>query len=279
MPKVSHQNRPTKGKSGKETILESYRGVKIGSTKTESIGFPPDWLASMDFDDIAHKYDAWFATPLGAAVDRWEKTVTWSLAKPKVGEKVLDIGTGTANYLIELAEMGLDCTGLDIGFKMLVRAREKSLRKRLGLKLVAAHSEHLPFPDGCFDLVLSITAFEFFQDPARSVKEMTRVCRPGGRIVVGVLNKWSVWAARRRLLSWFRETIFTRCRFYSCLEMKALFGPMQWATAAFAPPGLPSRLVPLFDRLEPFFRKGAKPFGAYLVVRKEVTPAPYRQSS
>lgn len=224
----------------------------------------------MDFDRIADKYDSWFATPLGAAIDRWEKDVTWRLARPRPGEKVLDIGTGTANYLIDLAQRGLDCTGLDIGFHMLSRARAKCRALGLDLKLVAADSERLPYPRQSFDLVVSVTAFEFFTDPVRSVEEMVRVCRPGGRIVVGVLNKWSVWAARRRVLSWFRETIFAECRFYSYPEMRRLFGPVDWATAVFAPPGLPARLIPFFERLEPVFRTWARPFGAYLVVCKHV---------
>ncbi len=222
----------------------------------------------MDFDDIAHRYDAWFQTPLGAAIDRWEKEVTWRLAMPKSGQKVLDIGTGTANYLFELAGMGLDCTGLDIGINMLLRAGRKAQDRSLHLKLVNGRSEELPFPDCYFDLVLSVTAFEFFSDPDLSVREMIRVIRPGGRIVVGVLNKWSVWAIRRRILSWFRESIFTHCRFYSFPEMLRLFGSVQWTTAAFAPPGLPPALIPLFNRMEPVLRKWAKPFGAYLVVCK-----------
>ena len=45
----------------------------------------------MDLVDIVDKYDAWFTTPLGHHVDWWEKQITWRLAKPKPGEKVLDI--------------------------------------------------------------------------------------------------------------------------------------------------------------------------------------------
>ena len=149
---------------------------------------------------------------------------------------------------------------------------KKALERGIKLKLVTASGEALPFPDGLFDLVLSVTAFEFFENPVLAVQEMTRVCRPGGRIVVSVLNKWSIWAARRRLLSWFRDSIFTYCRFYSYREMLHLFGPAAWTTSVFAPPGIPDRLIPCFSRLEPLLRKWAKPFGAYLVICKRQKP-------
>lgn len=224
----------------------------------------------MQFDEMVDKYDAWFRTPMGAHVDRLEKDITWRVARPKPGEKVLDIGTGTANYLLELARRGLDCTGLDVGPKMLDRARQKAEAEGLSLKLTRASGEALPFPDKSFDLVLSVTAFEFFSRPAQAAREMVRVCRPGGRIVVSVLNRWSPWALRRRIITSFNETIFTHCRFYVHHELRTLFGPVEWGTSVFAPPGLPSTLIPLFEKLEPYLQKWAKPFGAYLVVRKDV---------
>lgn len=223
----------------------------------------------MDFDRIADEYDAWFTTPLGAAIDRWEKGITWRLAKPLAGEKVLDIGTGTANYLLDLARRGLNCTGLDTGPGMLLRARGKAAGQGLDIKLIVAAGEALPFQEGVFDLVLSITAFEFFSDPRGAIAEMCRVCRPGGRIVVAVLNKWSIWAVRRRILTWFKESVFTHCRFYSYPEMRRLFGPVRWGTAAFAPPGTPAFFIPWFDRIEPILQRLAKPFGAYLVVARK----------
>ena len=103
-----------------------------------------------------------------------------------------------------------------------------------------------------------------------AAREMVRVCRPGGRIVLSVLNKWSLWALRRRLIASFRESIFTHCRFYATYELEELFGPVQWATSVFAPPGLPETLIPLFDKLELCLQKWTKPFGAYLVIRKDV---------
>jgi ubiquinone/menaquinone biosynthesis C-methylase UbiE len=228
----------------------------------------------MDFDDVATRYDAWFTSPLGRSIDRWEKALTWKLARPLAGERVLDIGTGTANYLLELARLGLECTGLDVNRSMLLRAAGKALRMGLNVRLVAAEGSALPFPDGHFDLVLSVTAFEFFPDPALAASEMMRVCRPGGRIVVGILNKWSTWSVRRRVISWFKETIFARCRFYSYPEMTKLFGTLDWGTSAFAPPGLPNRLIPFFDRIEPRLQRIAKPFGAYLVIRTRVPGSP-----
>ncbi|MBW1977531.1 MAG: class I SAM-dependent methyltransferase [Deltaproteobacteria bacterium] len=224
----------------------------------------------MDFNNIAHKYDSWFLTPLGSYVDRHEKEITWRLAKPRAGEKVLDIGTGTANYLLELARMGLDCTGLEVSRKMISRALEKSESQGLNLKLVHAVSEAIPFRPNHFDLVISVTAFEFFSSPEKAISEMTTVCKPGGRIVIGILNKWSLWAIRRRIITWFKETIFTHCRFYSYREMKRLTGATYWGTAVFAPPWLPKFMLPVFEFLEPYLQKAAKPFGAYLVVCKKL---------
>jgi ubiquinone/menaquinone biosynthesis C-methylase UbiE len=225
----------------------------------------------MDFDDIAAQYDGWFTTPLGAQVDQWEKEITWRFTKPRPGERVLDIGTGTANYLLDLAQRGLDCYGLDVGFKMLSFAKEKSARAHLPITLLQAASEALPFRDAQFDLVLSVTAFEFFSDPEKAVSEMVRVCKPGGRVVISILNKWSLWAVRRRIISWHKETIFSQCRFYSYREMKKLLGNVEWGTAVFSPPGLPDWLIPLARRLEPLLQRIARPFGAYLVVCREVT--------
>ena len=224
----------------------------------------------MDFDDLAQQYDAWFKTPLGAYVDVWEKRLTWNLAEPRKGETVLDIGVGTANYVSDLRTLGVKGYGIDVSVPMLHVALEKARRGPFSLEVAQARAEALPFRDASFDLVLSVTALEFVPDPQRAVAEMKRVCRPGGRIVVSVLNKWSLWAARRRLISFFNRTIFSECRFYSGPELKRLFGAATYHTCVFAPPKSPALLVPMFDGLEPVLQKCLRPFGAYLIVRVDV---------
>lgn len=58
------------------------------------------------FDGLAHRYDAWYATPLGALVDREEKQAVLALAKPRAGERALDVGCGTGIYTVALADLG-----------------------------------------------------------------------------------------------------------------------------------------------------------------------------
>jgi len=224
----------------------------------------------MDFEELASRYDRWFETPLGSYVDAWEKRLTWELAAPRSGERVLDVGAGTALYLLELAERGLQCTGLDISPLMMRAARGKAERRGVHLDMVMGSGDRLPFKNDSFDLVLSVTALEFFKSPERAAAEMVRVCRRGGRVVVGVLNRWSPWAIRRRILGLFRKTIFSECRFYSPPELRRLFGARKTFAAVYAPPGCPPRFLPCFQRLEPLCEKWLSPLGAYIAVRVDV---------
>ncbi len=218
------------------------------------------------FDRISDYYDKWFETRLGRYVDSCEKRVTYELARPKEGEKVLDIGCGTSIYLLDLCDAGLFTYGIDISKKMLEIGRKKAKDRGKELTLICADAHNLPFKDETFDLVLSTTSFEFFKDPKKAFTEMKRVSRKSGRIVVGVLNKWSIWALRRRIISIFKNTIFKECRFYSYPELKSIFRKIDgFKGAVFAPPFF-TFLIPIFSFLDPLFERFFKIFGAYIVV-------------
>jgi ubiquinone/menaquinone biosynthesis C-methylase UbiE len=69
------------------------------------------------FQELAAKYDAWFATPHGSYVHRFEREAVLALAAPAPGMAVADIGCGTGIYTDELCQAGATVTGVDISPK------------------------------------------------------------------------------------------------------------------------------------------------------------------
>lgn len=165
------------------------------------------------------EYDAWYDTPIGRASDRIEKELIFSLADAKNWGRVLDVGCGTGAYSIELAKRGARTTGVDGSERMLGWATAKAAKEGVRVNFVRADAVRLPFPDGHFDFVLSVGALCFVKDLEKTLLEMRRVLKPGGTLVVGVLNKWSPWALLRRIKGLFKNTIYDKATFMSPPEL------------------------------------------------------------
>ena len=171
-------------------------------------------------EDRAAAYDAWYATPLGAASHGIELALVESLARPEAGERVLDAGCGTGIYTAWLAEQGADVTGLDVDPVFLAAAREKAP----GARLVEGDAARLPFADGEFDLALAVTLLCFLSEAERAAaaRELLRVTRPGGRVVVGELARFSLWAAQRRVKVWRGSKTWKAAHFTTAGELRRL---------------------------------------------------------
>lgn len=168
------------------------------------------------------EYDAWYETPLGILSDRLEKELVFSLIEIKHGEAALDVGCGTGNYTIELAKRGADVIGIDSSEEMLAWARIKAQKANIETSFHAADAMNLPFPDSTFDTVISNGLLCFLKEPEKALMEMRRVLKPGGRLVVGVLNRWSPWAIFRRVKGLFKDTIYSQAHFISPPELEGL---------------------------------------------------------
>src|SRR4030095_5086902 len=102
------------------------------------------------------------------------------------GRKVLDLGCGDGTTALPAAKLGADVLGVDIA-RNLVEAGNKRAAKQ-GLTNCRVHeggASNLQLPDQAFDLVVSIFGAMFAPKPFEVAKEMVRVTRPGGRIVMG----------------------------------------------------------------------------------------------
>ncbi|MBF0469503.1 MAG: methyltransferase domain-containing protein [Desulfamplus sp.] len=101
----------------------------------------------------------------------------------KPTDKVLDVGCGTGSLLYRLASSCPEAqlSGFDLVPEMLDVARR---RLRDNVTLCAGLAEHIPFANNHFDIVISCNMFHYIRNPGLALKEMYRVLRPGGQIVI-----------------------------------------------------------------------------------------------
>lgn len=170
----------------------------------------------------AGTYARWRATALGGITERVETRVVFELAGPLKGKHVLDVGTGDGTYAIEAAERGAIVTALDLEQEMLDAAHARAVSRGVEVTLQQGRAEQLPFEDASFDVVVAVTVLCFVPDAQRAVREMARVLTPGGRVVLGELGRFSVWAAERRVRGWLGASTWRRAQFWSRGELAAL---------------------------------------------------------
>ena len=105
---------------------------------------------------------------------------------------------------------------------MIEAARARAKNRQPPIAFEVAGAEQLPFASEGFDVVVAITILRFLPNAAPVFREIARVLRPGGRLIIGELGRWSSWAAARRGRAWFGSTLWRRASFRSQRELRAL---------------------------------------------------------
>jgi len=148
-------------------------------------------------------YSRWRRSRLGAITEAREAEVIFGAAGPVESRRLLDVGCGDGTYAIEGAFRGALVTAIDASQDMIDAARRRSWDRDVTIDYRVADVQALPFESSTFDLVIAVTVLCFVSDAGRAIREMARVLAPGGRLVIGELNRWNTWAAWRRLRAWF----------------------------------------------------------------------------
>src|SRR6185437_1519783 len=101
------------------------------------------------------------------------------------GTRLLDIACGAGQLTIPAARKGVQVTGIDLAANLVEQARSRASAEGLNIDIRQGDAEDLPFADGSFDVVMSLIGAMFAPRPELVASEMIRVCRPGGKIVMG----------------------------------------------------------------------------------------------
>lgn len=170
-----------------------------------------------DFDPWAERYDDVVARDNCHYYARYDDVLdaVVKLARLAPGKRVLDIGTGTGNLAARCLTYGAQVVGVDPSASMLAQARGKIGQHR-NVELVQCPDPFLqiPYPDAAFDAVVSSYAYHHIPHrlKARSICEMLRVLKPGGRWVVGDLAFKDEAAESKALreFGWLEQEYFAR---------------------------------------------------------------------
>jgi SAM-dependent methyltransferase len=100
------------------------------------------------------------------------------------GMRMLDVGCGAGQIALPAARMGVRVTGVDLAPNLVKKAQERAAAEGLRVEFEEGDAEALSYPDGGFDIVVSLIGAMFAPRPALVAAELLRVCRSGGTIAM-----------------------------------------------------------------------------------------------
>lgn len=144
------------------------------------------------FDSIAGKYD-FMNRFFSAGIDKAWRKKTIRLLKKDNPQKILDMATGTADMAILACRLlnPEKITGIDLSAEMLEIGRKKVEKEGFAgkIELLKGDGEAINFPDHSFDAVMAAFGVRNFENLENGLKEMYRVLKPGGRIIILEFSK------------------------------------------------------------------------------------------
>ncbi len=192
-------------------------------------------------------------------------------------QKVLEIGSGTGNFLILAAPQFKQVVGVDIGMRWLHVSRRRFMDKGVPVPpLVCCCAEYLPFPDNSFDFATAISTFEFVGNQQKVLAEFARTLNENGEVYINSVNRFSIardpyaylWGIGFLPRRWQAKYVFWR-RGASYENVKTLsYGEFRRLSRAYFPDSkfaLPD-VAP--EMLEQFSRFTRLQVHAYRLVRK-----------
>ena len=187
------------------------------------------------FDGVAGRYDV-MNDLMSLGLHRYWKRFAISVARPRAGERALDVASGSGDLALALARAvgpSGEVWASDVNRSMLERGRDRLLDAGVLAPAVQCDAERLPFPAQHFDCVMVGFGLRNMTRKDRALAEMARVLRPGGRLVVLEFSR--VWGPLQgaydaysfRVLPWLGERVAGNADAYRYLAESIRMHPDQ----------------------------------------------------
>jgi len=182
------------------------------------------------------------------------QTIT-KLGNLKGNEKMIEIGCANGPYTFQFSSKGFSMTGLDLSEKNIKEAKKRNILLKKGCEFFVGDAHNLPFKDETFDVVVSISAIRYVPNPEKAIKEMYRIVKKGGTVIVDFPNKKSPWF--KHLKPMIAQTSHIHDNHYTVSEVKSMFSDSNFSNVEneiilFTWKSTPKFLLPLmiiFDRI------------------------------
>jgi len=189
------------------------------------------------FDRHVHEYDCWFDRH--PELYRAEINAVRRLLPPTgIG---IEIGVGTGRFAVPL--------GIKFGIEPSRRMAE--IAQGRGLAVCQAMGEALPFPDGRFDFALLVTVICFVADVPVLLRETWRVLKPGGRLIVGFIDRNSalgrLYESRKESDQFYRQAHFYSAAQVGAYTLQVGFDRLEFCQTLFGLPGERPEIEPVRD--------------------------------
>ena len=144
--------------------------------------------APLDMDTLKARLKAtWMAGDYGHFAQYLEPGALEFLARHPfpAGTRLLDVACGAGQIALPLTRAGVNVTGVDLAANLVEQARRRAAEAGLTIQFDEGDAEDLPYPAESFDVVVSLIGAMFAPRPERVAAELVRVCKRGGRIIMG----------------------------------------------------------------------------------------------
>ena len=155
---------------------------------------PPKPRVTKFYEKEAAEYDKrrW-STEVGRYIDSVQREIVLKMSESWAGERILDIGTGTGRFALEIAQKGAMVTAVDISTSMLDVAKAKFRRAGLTGEFIQTSATQLPFREACFDGCICINVLSHLSEYQEVLREMSRVLKPGAFVIANFPNVLSYY--------------------------------------------------------------------------------------